>query len=290
MAAIKDKIIEMISNRKSDNEICNELNISKKMLNYQLQLIKNSGYCLRTNYHSNGIITHSNEIDVDKGKINIKVDGNRELNVLAMSDLHVGNLQASLNLADTLFNFCKVNNIHIIFNCGDIIDGIHGSAKIIEDYNEQIKYFVKNYPHDDEILTFGIIGNHEERIVDEYNFDVAYLINKQRSDVILSNRSQEKIAVASDRIGLTHKKRDIGTRVTFYGHTHQHQISVNPFCTTTIGVPSLSSMGTVLPAALYVKFYFNESAQIQRVEIYHLTVLNSRVEILSSTESLIRKK
>ena len=70
-------------------------------------------------------------------------------------------------------NYCIKNDIHIILCGGDLIDGSFskGSQKISDLY-QQIDYFIKNYPHDDSILTFGVAGDHDLSALGKFSINM----------------------------------------------------------------------------------------------------------------------
>ena len=78
--------------------------------------------------------------------------------VMLISDTHYGSVYDNINYAYYAFDFAKANNIKTILHGGDILEG-SVRAKVGYGSEEQAEYFIKNYPHDKDIVTSAILGN-----------------------------------------------------------------------------------------------------------------------------------
>ena len=144
------KILELIKENYTLNDITKELGLSRKQLYYRLVLLKNKGYQLKQNFYENGetTLSFSTCFDLNKdNEIDIITAKNRdEFRVLAISDLHFGNELERLDLVNRAYNYCIKKGINIILCGGDFIDGgfTKGDQKFDTIY-EQIDYFIKIY-------------------------------------------------------------------------------------------------------------------------------------------------
>ena len=293
MANIRDQILNKISENKTVNDICNELNISRKMLHYQLELIKNTGYCYTNTYFNDGNILLRPGYD-DTNKPRILTDDSSTLKVLALSDVHFGSILSKPKSVELMFEYCNNKDIHIILMCGDVIDGNFGGPKIITDFNEQIDYFVDNYPYDPNIVTFGIMGDHDTRVIKQYNYNPAFLINKQRSDVVMFNSSIGDIYMNDSLVKLCHDYKKIGAlpkteKLILCGHNHKYRAIVKQDNTLIVVVPSLSRILNALPSALSMNIEFDNN-EFCSCNITQLGIIDNRVFELNNIDYYVRKK
>ena len=158
------QILDMVNNNELLSEIIEKTNLTYKQLYYRLSLLENKGYNIKRKYYSDGQISYelnSNFGDCNKKVLYTKAEEN-QIKMVLISDLHLGSLSDRLDLLNEVYNFCVKNNIHIIINAGDIIDGFMGLG-IKKVYGEkQIDYLLRNYPFDSSILNFITLGNHDE--------------------------------------------------------------------------------------------------------------------------------
>ena len=163
MTEINSKILELIKQNKSLNEISQELSLSHKQIYQRLQSIKNNGYNITPKYYYTGDIKYKINKTLDRNE-NISIittNLDQEIELMAISDLHIGCTLQRLDSIDKIYNYCVLNNIHTIINCGDLINGSFGNKNIVNDYEKQIQYFIKNYPYDKNILNYTCLGNHD---------------------------------------------------------------------------------------------------------------------------------
>ena len=297
MSELMRLIIKEIEENKNINQICEDLNISRKKLYYYLQLLKNKGYVFKPIYYSNGEITynfdclHSINMYNELNDLNIKVKpGNPDLKTLVISDLHFGNELERRDLVDKMFNYCINNNIHIILCCGDILDGTFSRGRQkLQNGMEQIEYFIKNYPYDKNISTLAVLGDHDFSILRKYNYDLAKLINRQRHDIGIGGYNYSTIKIKNDKIQLHHQFiNEIPTtlnksKIILHGHYHNYKASTSDQNILHINVPALCNVLSITPSALQMTLKFKKKA-ITTAIIKQLMVINDIVTELNEIE------
>ena len=292
------KLIELLNEGKTCNQICSILGITSKQLYIKLTNLKNKGFFFKRQFYSDGSLIYlpmkkNSDIKEIKGNNNqIIFTGHDEenLHVLAISDLHFGNCFQREDLVQEAFEYCIKNDIHIILCCGDIIDGTFSqSPKKIAKPFKQIEYFIKKYPFDKNILTFGVMGDHDiTSLRYELHQDFTETVYNYRNDVILSLDNEQIIKVKNDQIGIYHKYADIDplSSIVFNGHIHtyccKHKDNV-----INIVVPSLSDITKTFPEALDIDIEFS-NGYITNVFIKQL-IFDKEIKCISEVETELPK-
>ena len=264
-------IIEEIKNGKSNSEICETFNISQSILYKALLNLQNNGIEVLRKYYSNGEIVYkpiSTITDFKKNKFislekTIITDENEnEIKFLVISDLHFGNSDERLDLIDKAFNYCAKNGINNILCGGDFIDGnfSQGEQKISDVY-KQIEHFIKNYPSDKNILTYGVAGDHDFSAFTNNYLNLVEICNNLRHDIIIGGFNNTTIAIKNDLIHLYHFVNNgeiLQTNAPIILHGHSHKFASNIVNNVlNVTIPSLSNVVTDMPTALELNLTFN---------------------------------
>ena len=268
------KLLRLINEGKTCNEICEILHITNKQLYIKLTNLRNKGYHTERNFYDNGDIIYNlvsrmgslkNLYTDFETKINMS-DETKTFECLLVSDLHFGSELERLDLIDRAFNYCVNEGIHIIFNCGDLIDGTFGSEKNIIDTEKQIKHFIKDYPFEKNIITFGVCGDHDISCFNNNNLDITEIIRNYRHDIKIHNYNNSIVNIKSDKILLYHKivcgKMFSVKNISLILNGHIHKYIVNYLKTDqtilNISIPSLSDINSSLPTALKMTLNFKD--------------------------------
>ena len=268
------KLIKLINEGKTCNEICHILNISNKQLYNNLTVLQNKGFHYRRKYYSNGAIKYEpitsvrmlDDVYTSNEKSIITSPDELELKVLLISDLHYGNKFERSDLVDRAFNYCIKNDIHIIFLCGDMIDGtITHAEQYISNVYEQIEHFVKDYHFDKNILTFSVGGNHDETGLRKSGQNIIEILRNYRHDIIISNYNNFFINIKNDQIQLfhnTHKGKLIKSKssIILHGHSHKYSCEQEKSKILHIYVPALSDLNfnQPIPTAIQMILQFDK--------------------------------
>lgn len=273
------QIIELIKEGKTCNQICEVMNLTNKQLYLRLMNLENKGLFFRRKYYSDGNILYRqiNKIPVLKeykkvpsGEIITRPD-ETEIKVIVISDTHFGSKLERIDLLDRVYNYCINNNIHIIFNCGDIIDGTFGhNDKRIKDVYSQIDYLIKKYPFDKNILTFAVGGDHDHSALTRGYQDIIEIIKNYRHDLIFQNYYNAIISIKNEKILLHHREtqgklladgRTIDGKeiipIVLNGHSHRYVVEqTKSDGVVNVLVPSLSDINESFPTALELTLTF----------------------------------
>lgn len=256
-----NKIIEMIKDGKSANEMSSILGISNKQLYVKLNRLKCYGINLDRFYHDNGNITYGiKNVFNDKDK-DIFIVGNpmqstnRIYRIIAISDEHRESKYSSNRYMEIVYDYAKKNGINIIFNSGDLFEGFMPSSMYKVNYSNPIDMIdstIKKYPFDKNIINFIIGGNHDMSFYEKYNIDIGEMINSRRHDMMFTGYGLSKVALSKINIFMKH---DLGK--TYKNNTkldiesingillcgHEHRFKVREHANSLyIKVPTLSDI------------------------------------------------
>ena len=272
-------LLLMLEEGKSCNEICETLGITNRQLYNNLTNIKNKGFLYSRKYTSNGDILYKqiNFIPEEENESIIKLD-EQYLKVMIISDLHFGNEKENLKRIEQVFNYCKNNNIHIIFCCGDFLDGTYSQGiQTIKNFYEQVDYFIKKYPFDKNILTFGVGGDHDLSGITSQCQNFLEAIYNYRHDCIVPSYCNSVVRIKNIDVLLHHHipKDNVpeGYMINFFGHSHKYNVNSNMNGQLLVKVPSISDINVqayeVMPSAIEAEFVF-EKDELKVLQFNHL--------------------
>ena len=283
MTSKQKELFELLKQEVTLLDLANHFNLTPKQAYNRVQTLKNQGYNIYRKDFSTGDIQFSiiNPLVGDTNEnILYTLPNTNFLRVIVLSDAHIGNSLQRLDVLDEVYNYCIKNNIHTIFNCGDLLNGLLGKSwgiVIKKDYEKQINMFLKSYPFDPSIINFSILGNHDR---DFFNggLDLRQLLNKKRFDIKTLDYENAFIKVKNDEIRLIHPIENKfnffanNSKIIFRGHSHASDIKTNEnpggFCAF---VPTCSDIllkdGYSFPGIYDVKFIFNKNGLITEIHI-----------------------
>lgn len=251
MTEMNLKVLSLINENKSLKEIANDLKKSEKQLYIRIKQLINYGYFLEPTYTCDSDICYKlNTKNINKEKDNnvtIKVPTDlKELRCIAISDLHVGNINSDIDLLKRVYDYAAKNNIHIIFNCGDIIEGIHSCDKRnINNIYDQIEYVIDKYPYDNNIYNYMIFGNHDYHAFHHLGLDVSKKIKNSRHDIVCLGFGQGIVNIKKEKILLQHELCAVDlpeisddVKLALVGHGHMMKTKV--YDNLLLCLPSLS--------------------------------------------------
>lgn len=300
------KLIELLKQEKTANEIAQELNISNKQLFKRLFRLKTMGFNVKKKYYYSGDIGYSLYNDVPLQPLNsvdiITSPEEQEFEAIVISDLHIGSTDERLDLLNRIYDYCVKNNIHTIFNAGDIIDGMFGHGdKLHDNIFDQIEYAIKKYPFDKNILNYAVLGNHDFDSLLKGGKDLALVLQKYRHDIVPIGYATAEVNIKNDKIVLRHPievaknepAKQYSRVVMFKGHYHRMEILHASGDNCIVKVPALSNIhfmdDYLVPSALKIKLNFNNGI-ITNIIIEQLLVESKIFAINSAKIDLTKGK
>ena len=261
-------LLNLLEEGKTCNEICEILHISNKQLYNNLTNIKNKGFLYSRKYTSKGDIIYKtvNYIPEEDNTSSIKLE-EQYIKILVISDLHFGNEKERLDRVIRAFNYCKKNNIHIIFCCGDFLDGTYSQGiQTIKQFYDQVDYFIKNYPFDKNILTFGVGGDHDLSGMTNRGQNFLEAIYNYRHDCIIPSFGNAIVNIKNTNILLHHHlpKDSLpeNIAINLFGHSHKFTVHYSKEGQLLVKAPSLSDINVqsydLLPSAFEIELIYEK--------------------------------
>lgn len=134
MTSKQKELYELLKNEITLLDLANYLNLTPKQAYNRVQTLKNQGYNIYRKDFSTGDIQFSiiNPLVEDTSEnILYTLPNTNVLRAVVLSDAHIGNSLQRLDVLDAIYNYCIKNNIHTIFNCGDLLNGLLGLNDLI---------------------------------------------------------------------------------------------------------------------------------------------------------------
>lgn len=253
MTDINLKLIKLIEEGKTINEITDELKMSNKQILRRLNDIKMDGINYFRNYQFTGDITFELNKTYNNGSkniTNIKMKKEDEFKAVIISDLHIGSELERLDLMYKVYDYCINNNVHIIINAGDLVEGMNNYSFVEKEvYLNQIEHLLKDHPYDKNILNFICLGNHDVDSLRKDGINLAKILLNNRFDLVPIGFGKGILKIKNDFIYVLHPTAGVDLTVDtnnliLRGHSHKLKkiYENNQF---TFYVPSLSDIKQV---------------------------------------------
>lgn len=286
MTNTNEKLLEFIRQGSNLNELAAALNLSKKQIFNRLNSIKYEGYNIGVDVLDTGSLSYHIINDTflkSSHSAKLKLSKN-SMRLMIISDLHIGSALDNIDRLNLIYEYCANNDIHIIINCGDLIDGTIGGEKRIKDVNEQIEEVISKHPFDNNIMNFVCFGNHDYSTL-YAGIDIEKILLKNRQDFMPLGYGYGLINVGNTQIILNHyikavpinlERQEIyNGKIVLAGHKHRMKTSSSRY-KLCINVPTLSDIifpeKPSLPGAIDMNVTFNEARQFECAKFSHLIV------------------
>jgi len=302
MSELSVKVLGLIEEGFTINAICEMLNLSRKQLYNILRGLRMLGIEFNKKYYYDGetVYVPKKDLSWDTKKNTVNIITNHDCNefkAMVISDLHIGNQQESVDAWNKIYEYCIINNIHIVIIAGDFLDGINIGASSYKKHTnslDQMRYAVNNYPFDKNIINFITFGNHDIDSLTSYGIDFSIYLRNFRPDIVPIGYGHGRINIKNDRIFITHPlgiNSNNGVELPnnyllIRGHHHINKSIIGNSGNCSLTVPTLSNLFTsqdiFLPGAMILNVKFKNGF----FDIIHIEnlIINDRVNIVGETQ------
>lgn len=297
------KLIQLVNENKTLNEITSIMNLSKKQLFQKMTMLRQSGYLIEKKYYYNGDIRYNLGNPFIKKELNhltIETKDNlSSIRVVSTSDSHYGNIKENLICRDKILDYCTKSGINLIFHLGDLFEGVIPERYAEQQYNniqEQIQSVLSGYPLVDNILTLTLLGNHDASFWLDAGIDIKTLLEAKRHDIVPIGYEKGLVTINGFDFLLLHPIKRINTeniemnkyrKILFHGHSHRFKI-INHSSGLNIYVPSSSNLdntinnkflGTGIPSILDIEFIIKNNTITQAIINQYILYNNNLIKI-----------
>lgn len=296
-------ILGMIKEGIPLNEIERSLNLSVSELSQELKSIREYGYNLKGYYYSDGniILKPNKSLETQcPSSFRLNVKG-KVLKVIFISDLHIGSIFDNPEYLKIVYDYAKEHDIHIVINCGDIIDNVYPDniqQLRSNTVHKQLLRLLRVYPRLNDIITLNLYGNHDYKSILDEGFDPARFIANHRYDLVSLGYGQSVINVKDDKIGVIHnlnRRREqlLQSSVTYKGHSHKSKNSFKD--EKIIYVPTLSDSSTnnyefkPLTCFLESEFIFYDKL-VERINQRQLAIIGNEIRLANEDALVLRHR
>ena len=297
---MSEKIIKLMCDGLSLNEIQKRLSLSNREMSYYLKQIKNNGFNFTKTYFSDGqVFTKINRnliLNPENNILRINVR-DRIFRAVFISDLHIGSIYERPDLLKIVFDYLQKHDIHNLFNGGDVIENVYEDrAELLKTKTDvaQAKKVLRIYPAMNNIISYNLYGNHDYKSITDHGFDLARYLEERRYDLVSLGYGS---SIKDDAIGITHdlshskKRKELSDNATivFKGHSHKAKNRENKL----IYIPSLSEDPSAsyeyrpLIGFLDVEFIFFEKL-ISKINIKHLAIIGDEIRLANEESITVR--
>ena len=291
----------MIQRNYTIDKISKETGLSYRQVFHRITQLENAGYVIKREYDTNGnIIYHLEHKTCYMGNEFILLNEHKKLKIMAISDLHVGNIKCDEEAINTIYEYCLKNDIHVIVVCGDIVDGCYSRKEILIKEEKQVDHLINLYPSNNKIITLVVAGDHDYSLYTGKRMSLYNALDKRRHDIvplsrIMSDTKKDVININGNKILVSHKaspdeKNNIKDyKLHLSGHKHASKTKftlTNGMITPNIVVPTLSrtAMDQInFPRAVELSLSMNDNYDLQFVRKKELMIINNRVLTTSET-------
>jgi len=230
MTKRKDKILELVTDGVTREEVIRKLKISDQIFRKQIVDLQREGHNIIRQIYYNGIQKYVLQKSIpDNISHIIGVPKNGLFRVIAASDYHIGSKRQNIQFLNRIYEFANNNDIHIILNCGDLIEGLLNTP-FHTSYYDQIEYLLENHPHDENITNLIVLGNHDADLLKNTGLDLHKILNENRNDLISLGYGPQKIGILNNEIIMCHSAKDIRNdhaKLKLTGHGHRYHFNVD---------------------------------------------------------------
>ena len=296
MTELNKLALELLKQHKSIKEISCLLNITEKQVYTRIKQIIGYGYNLKPEYICNSDIHYIIDRkynNKNNNSIRINMLNDSEFRCIIISDTHIGNIGYDMDLLKIVYEYAAKNNIHIIFNCGDVIDGVHStSPRILTSLESQINTLIKKHPYDKDINVFMVLGNHDLHSLFFDGIDILKIISKYRYDIVPIGYGKGIVNLKKDSILFQHelsidKNPDITTNSKLIISGHGHMMKTKIFddgmllCAPALSRATSDKKMLVIPGFIDLRIEFNKD-KFDYMEAKHFVINPNVYEISES--------
>lgn len=285
----EEVILNLIKSNKTLEEIAAITGLSLRNIYLNLKKIRDNGYLISKKYYYNGEIKYGFNKSLENQCDNILLTSlsENEFKFMVISDLHLGSLYETPKLLNLVYDYCTNNNIHIILNAGDFIDGEVNCANTKILPTKQIDHALRIHPISSQIINYLVLGNHDYSMLVNHGIDILKVIKDKREDIVPLGFGEGILKIKNDQIVIQHpllyrtsSNGNYSKTLIIRGHGHAPKINLDT-SNLLVYAPSLSNLNfnkCHFPGAINLNIKMR-CGLIENVYIEELAIINNKIYV-----------
>ena len=188
---MKEKLRELCSKERNIYDICSMLKINEYEVLALVSELRTEGINIITKVYDNDICLYDlGERERDcEFNYTLNTDFNNEFKFVAISDTRIGSKSQQLSILNDIYEKAYEMGYKNIIHCGNLTEGVYPISNIyadtlfLDDTLRQVDYIIKNYPKIDDVKTYFITGNKDERHLKANKINIGKRISDSRDDI-----------------------------------------------------------------------------------------------------------
>ena len=202
---LADKIFYFIKKKKSIEDICQQLEITKETLIGIVMLMKEQGYMCD---YINGVLVVLKKPIKDDDVYQIPLT-DEHIELCLISDTHLCSKYDRLDILNYIYEKAEKRGIRHILHSGDFTDGKSNRPEHLYElkeisYEGQVDYCVDKFPRSSTIKTYVIQGNHDNWWYKSTGSEIVKSIAQRRDDLIYLGSDYADLRIGKLKIRLFH--------------------------------------------------------------------------------------
>lgn len=202
---LADKIFYFIKKKKSIEDICQQLEITKETLIGIVMLMKEQGYMCD---YINGVLVVLKKPIKDDDVYQIPLT-DEHIELCLISDTHLCSKYDRLDILNYIYEKAEKRGISHILHSGDFTDGKSNRPEHLYElkeisYEGQVDYCVDKFPRSSTIKTYVIQGNHDNWWYKSTGSEIVKSIAQRRDDLIYLGSDYADLRIGKLKIRLFH--------------------------------------------------------------------------------------
>ena len=113
-----------------------------------------------------------------------------EIEIMVVSDSHMGGIYEQIPFLNYLYDLASKRGITRVYHIGDVVDGHYVKKREQQLYalkyigfERQSQHVIDDYPYREGIITYFILGNHDETFIQTSGANIGIAISRARPDM-----------------------------------------------------------------------------------------------------------
>ncbi|MGN1341668.1 MAG: hypothetical protein ACI4VL_00360 [Bacilli bacterium] len=192
-----NKLKKLSQKEISLTSLCKELELNEFEILNLVKTLREDGINIVTKICDDDIymLNQGESEPCEENTYELKTDENHQFKFVAISDTNFGSKSQQLSILNDIYLKAYQMGYNVIIHCGNISEGLYPITSIYADTNflddtlRQVDYIANYYPRVENIKTYFITGNKDEKHLKTNKINIGKRISMIRDDMIYLGNS-----------------------------------------------------------------------------------------------------